>query len=223
MADSPRSQLIQVTDIPWQQALPGVRQKTLWSDPASKRRAALSRFEPGAALPMHRHVGDEILYVIEGSIADEAGTITAGNLGYRPNGCVHNVNSRNGATVLAVITGGVEPAKELGGAPRSQIIALSELPWQEPMLPGVRQKRIWEDKITNRSAVLARFEPGAQIPRHRHPAEELLYVIEGSHADETAEVTVGNMSLRPTGCTHAVNSRNGAITLAFLWGPIELV
>lgn len=223
MADSPRSQLIQVTDVPWQQALPGVRQKTLWSDPATKRRAALSRFEPGAQLPMHRHNGDEILYVIEGAIADEAGTVTAGNLGYRPNGCVHNVSSRNGATVLAVITGGVEPAKELGGAPRSQIIALSELPWQEAMLPGVRQKRIWEDKATNRSAVLARFEPGAQIPRHRHSGEELLYVIEGSHADESAEVATGNMSLRPTGCTHAVNSRNGAITLAFLWGPIELV
>ncbi|HZO82201.1 MAG TPA: cupin domain-containing protein [Candidatus Binataceae bacterium] len=222
MADGPRSQLIQVTDIPWQQALPGVRQKPLWSDPGTKRRAVLSRFEPGAHLPMHRHVGDEILYVIEGSIADRSGTITAGNLGYRPDGCVHDVSSKNGATVLAVITGGVEPAKELGGAPRSQIIALSELEWHDA-LPGVRQKRIWEDKTTRRSAVLARFEPGAQIPRHRHSGEELLYVIEGSHADESAEVTVGNMSLRPTGCTHAVSSHNGAITLAFLWGPIELV
>ncbi len=222
MADSPRSQLIHVTDVQWQQAMPGVRQKALWSDPATKRRAVLSRFEPGAQLPMHRHNGDEILYVIEGAIADEAGTISAGNLGYRPNGCVHNVTSKNGATVLAVITGGVEPAKELGSAPRSQIIALSELPWHEA-LPGVRQKRIWEDKATNRSAVLALFEPGAQIPRHRHSGEELLYVVEGSHADESGEVTTGNMSLRPTGCTHAVNSRNGAITLAFLWGGIELV
>ena len=222
MTDGPQSQLINVTDIAWQDALPGVRQKALWSDPATKRRAALTRFEPGAQLPMHRHDGDEILYVIEGAIADESGTVTAGNLGYRPNGCVHSVSSKNGATVLAVITGGVQAAKEIGAAPHSQVIALSELPWHEA-LPGVRQKRIWEDKAAGRSAVLARFEPGAQIPRHRHGGEELLYVIEGSHADETGEVTTGNMSLRPPGCVHTVKSRNGALSLAFLWGKVEMV
>jgi hypothetical protein len=31
------------------------------------------------------------------------------------------------------------------------------------------------------------------------------------------------MSIRPNGCTHSVNSRNGAISLAFLWGGIEMV
>lgn len=222
MAESPRSQIIHVTDIQWREAMPGVRQKELWSDPATKRRAVMSRFEPGAALPMHRHAGDEILYVVEGAIADESGAVTAGNMGYRPNGCVHSVTSKNGATVLAVITGGVEPAKEAGGAPRSQVIALSELPWRDAR-PGVRQKLIWEDKAAGRHAVLARFEPGAALPRHRHTGEELLYIIEGSHADETGEVATGNMSIRPSGCVHAVNSRNGAITLAFLWGGIELV
>jgi anti-sigma factor ChrR (cupin superfamily) len=87
----------------------------------------------------------------------------------------------------------------------------------------VRQKRIWEDKATNRHVALARFEPGASLPRHRHTGEELLYIVEGSHADESGEVTAGNLSLRPNGCEHAVNSRNGATTLAFLWGGIEMV
>ncbi len=136
---------------------------------ATQRRAVLSRFEPGASLPTHRHAGDEILYVIEGAIADESGTVSAGNMGYRPNGCVHNVSSKNGATVLAVVTGGVEPAKELGGAPRSLIFALSEVPWRDT-LPGVRQKLIWEDKATNRRAVLALFEPGASCRAIATPA-----------------------------------------------------
>jgi anti-sigma factor ChrR (cupin superfamily) len=182
----------------------------------------LTRFEPGATLPTHRHTGDEILYMIEGAIADESGTVSAGNMGYRPNGCVHNVSSRNGATVLAVITGGVEPAKEPGNAPRSQIFAVSEIPWRDT-LPGVRQKLIWEDKATSRRAILALFEPGAALPRHRHSGEELLYMVEGSHADESGEVATGNMSIRPDGCTHSVKSRNGAISLAFLWGGIEMV
>lgn len=224
MAESSASRIIAVTDIEWKrhETLPGIRQKALWSDPATQRRAVLSRFEPGASLPTHRHNGDEILYVIEGAIADESGTVSAGNMGYRPNGCVHNVNSRNGAIVLAVVTGGVEPAKEPGNAPRSLIFALSEIPWRDT-LPGVRQKLIWEDKATNRRAILALFEPAAALPRHRHAGEELLYMVEGSHADESGEIATGNMSIRPHGCTHSVNSRNGAISLAFLWGGIEMV
>lgn len=222
MAESPRSQIISLTDIKWQEALPGVRQKEVWSDPATRRRAFLGRFEPGTSLPTHRHAGDEILYVIEGAISDENGTVSAGNMSYRPDGCVHNVSSKNGATLLAVVTGGIEPAKEVGGAPRSQIFALSEIPWREAR-PGVRQKLIWEDKAANRRAVLALFEPGSKLPRHRHTGEELLYIVEGSHADETGEIATGNMSLRPNGCTHSVSSRNGALSLAFLWGGIEVV
>jgi anti-sigma factor ChrR (cupin superfamily) len=224
MAESSASRIIAVTDLEWKrhETLPGLRQKALWADPATQRRAVLSRFEPGATLPMHRHAGDEILYVIEGAIADESGTVSAGNMSYRPDGCVHNVHSKNGATVLAVVTGGIEPAKELGAAPRSRTFALSEVPWRDT-LPGIRQKLIWEDKATNRRAVLVLFEPGAALPRHRHTGEELLYIVEGSHADESGEVATGNMSLRPNGCAHSVNSRNGGISLAFLWGGIEMM
>src|ERR1700756_1122210 len=115
MAESAASRIIAVTDIEWKrhETLAGIRQKALWADPTTERRAMLtpfapgggamrSRFEPGASLPTHRHTGDEILYVVEGAIADESGTVSAGNMSYRPNGCVHNVSSKNGATVLAV-------------------------------------------------------------------------------------------------------------------------
>jgi anti-sigma factor ChrR (cupin superfamily) len=77
------SQIISVSDREWQPMLTNIKAKTLWSDPASKRRAQLTRFEPGAVLPMHRHAGDELLYVIEGSITDESGTTAAGSVGYR--------------------------------------------------------------------------------------------------------------------------------------------
>ena len=132
-----------------------------------KRRAQLTRFEPGASLPMHRHVGDELLYVIEGAISDEHGTTTSGNVGYRPDGCVHSVSCKNGATVLAIITGGVEPATDRAGAPPSQNFDLSEIPWTDAMA-GVQQKPIWQDKETKRRAVFVRFAPGAQLPRHKH-------------------------------------------------------
>src|SRR5712692_7394736 len=189
---SPLSQIISVSDRAWQEMQPGVRMKHLWADEQTKRRAVMSRIEPSARLPLHRHVGDELIFVLEGALADEFGTVTAGNMGYRPNGCVHTVSSPQGATVLAIITGRIEPAKEIASAPPSQSFTLSELAWVDA-LPGVRLKPIWEDKTTARRAILARFEPDASLPAHRHVGDELIFVIEGASVDEAGSVTPGNM------------------------------
>ena len=107
---TPRSRIISIAEIAWQERQPGVRMKDLWQHPETKRRAVMTRIEPTADLPRHRHVGDELLYVIEGSLSDDFGTVTAGNMGYRPNGCVHRISTKHGATVLAVVWGRTEPA-----------------------------------------------------------------------------------------------------------------
>src|SRR5216683_6145076 len=161
------SQIIEVSEREWQPMTPTIKAKMLWSDPATKRRAQLTRFEPGAVLPMHKHVGDELLYVIEGEITDESGPVLAGSVGYRPDGCIHSVTSKHGATVFAIVTGGVEPATAIGNAPRSQTIVLSDIAWSTAM-PGVSQKSIWNDKASKRRAVLVRFDAGAKLPLHKH-------------------------------------------------------
>ena len=145
---TPLSQIISISDLPWQERQPGVRTKNIWEHPASKRRAVMTRIEPGAKLPLHRHAGDELLFVVEGAIADEFGVVTAGNMGYRPDGCVHTVSTANGATVLAFITGGVEPLTQRSSGPASQIFALNEIPWTEAR-PGVRHKKIWRTRRTS--------------------------------------------------------------------------
>lgn len=216
------SQIIEVSEIEWQPMTPTIKAKMLWSDPATKRRAQLTRFEPGATLPMHRHAGDELLYVIEGAISDEAGTVAAGSVGYRPDGCIHSVTSKNGATVFAIITGGVESAKEVGDAPRSQTIVLSEIPWTSAM-PGVSQKPFWSDSATKRRAILARFDAGAKLPLHKHVGDELIFMIEGSNFDESGEVRVGNANYRPNGCTHTVSSKHGGTAIAFVTGGVEMM
>jgi anti-sigma factor ChrR (cupin superfamily) len=167
-------------------------------------------------------VGDELIFVIEGAVSDESGAVTAGNMGYRPHGCVHTVTSKNGATVLAVLTGDVEPATDRGSAPASQIFTVSDLPWIDAR-PGVRQKRIWEDKASERRALLARFEPGATLPPHRHVGDELIFLVEGANADESGVVATGQMNYRPNGCVHTVTTQNGATVLAVVWGRTEPV
>jgi anti-sigma factor ChrR (cupin superfamily) len=218
----PRSQIIAVNDFAWQEFQPGISFKVVWQDPPTKRRAQMTRFAPGAQLPLHRHVGDELIFVIEGAVSDESGTVTAGNVGYRPNGCVHTVTSTNGATVLAVLTGDIEPAAARERAPASAIVTLSDLPWIDAR-PGVRQKRIWEDKATERRTLLARFEPGAALPLHRHVGDELIFLVEGANADESGIVATGNMNYRPNGCVHAVTTQHGATVLAVVWGHTEPV
>jgi len=223
MTDTPRSQIISISDIEWRERQPGVLGKQLWEDPATHRRALMTRLEPGAQLARHRHVGNELVFVIEGAISDEFGAVSAGNVGYRPDGCVHTVTSKNGATVLAFITGSVEPTALTGAStPPSQVIVLPDLPWVEAR-PGVRQKRIWEDSSDPRRAILARFAPGAVLPRHRHVGDELIFVLEGANADESGPVTTGNMNYRPNGCVHTVTTKNGATVLALVWGHTEPV
>jgi anti-sigma factor ChrR (cupin superfamily) len=91
-------------DRPWTEPRPGVHWKILWEE--GDRRAMLVRYDPGATIPRHRHLGDEQIFVLEGSVSDDTGTCTAGNYARRPPGCVHSVTSRGGALVLAVISGG---------------------------------------------------------------------------------------------------------------------
>jgi len=222
MSTTPLSQIIVLSDLPWQEWHPGVRMKAIWEHPETRRKALLARIEPDAKLPMHRHDGDELIFVIEGSLSDEFGTVTAGNMGYRPNGCIHTVSTQHGATVLGILTGGVEPVSERASAPPSQVFALNELPWIDAR-PGIRQKLIWEDKLNERRAILARYEPGATLPRHRHVGDELIFLIEGANADESGVVGTGNMNYRPDGCVHTVTTRNGMTVLAVVWGRTEPV
>ncbi len=216
------SQLIVAGEGEWQTMSPTLKAKILWSDPATKRQLRLTRFEPGAKLALHRHAGDELVYVIEGAISDEFGTVRAGDFGYRPSGCVHTVSSANGATIIALLTGGGEPATELGNGPRSRVVVPSEIPWTE-VAPGMRRKALWSDEATHRRADLVRFDPGVKLPLHRHLGDEIIFMLEGSNADEWAEVLPGNLSYRPNGCVHTVTSRNGATALAFISGGAELV
>src|SRR5207245_2829440 len=163
----PRSQIISIGELGWQEFRPGISFKILWEDKATKRRAQMTRFAPGAQLPLHRHVGDELIFVIEGALSDESGTVTAGNVGYRPDGCVHTVTTKNGATVLAVLTGDIEPAAERGGVRGRQILPLTRPPRLEPQ-PDLRDQRLPAATDTDHRLLLAPCAP-ADSRAHRGP------------------------------------------------------
>ena len=108
MATPPVSFLAHSEKIPWIERRPGVFWKTLWEDTDGRHKAVLMRYAPGAVIPRHRHIGDEQIWVLEGSVADDTGVCLAGTYARRPPGCVHTVTSPAGALVFAVISGPTE-------------------------------------------------------------------------------------------------------------------
>ena len=75
-------------------------------------------FDPGAVDPKHRHPGEEIIYVLEGSLEYEVEgrppvTLKAGDVLFIPAGTIHsarNVGSGNGAELATYV---VEKGKPL--------------------------------------------------------------------------------------------------------------
>ncbi len=95
------SRLVDVSNLPWMPTpFKGIEVKTLLKDEMTGLMTCLFRWEPGAELPMHEHVRLEQTYVLEGSLVDDDGEVTAGNFVWRPAGSQHVATSPKGALVL---------------------------------------------------------------------------------------------------------------------------
>jgi anti-sigma factor ChrR (cupin superfamily) len=96
------SRYVDVANLPWMPSkFPGIEIKVLMEDEASGLLTALFRWAPGSRLPLHEHVEIEQTYVLDGSIEDDEGEVTAGNFVWRPAGSRHEARSPNGALILA--------------------------------------------------------------------------------------------------------------------------
>lgn len=96
------STLVETSKLQWAPTkFPGIDVKVLFEDKSTGLLTALFRWEPGAVLPLHEHVDVEQTYVIEGSLEDDEGVVTAGNYISRPAGSRHIARAPMGALILA--------------------------------------------------------------------------------------------------------------------------
>jgi len=108
MADEDRlgplaSRYVDVDGLPWKPTpCAGIEMKVLLEDKESGLLTALFRWQPGSELALHEHVAVEQTFVLEGSLVDEEGEVTAGNYVWRPKGNRHIAKSPNGALVLSM-------------------------------------------------------------------------------------------------------------------------
>ena len=97
------SRFVEVDALPWEPTrFPGIETKTLFIDKATGSVTALIKMAPGARLPDHEHPLSEQSFVIEGTLADDDGSCTAGNFVWRPAGSRHQAWSPDGCVVLGI-------------------------------------------------------------------------------------------------------------------------
>ena len=94
--------LAKADDLAWEPFRPGVDIYRLYPPEPDGAAAALLRYQPGATVPYHRHIGFEHILVLSGSQTDDNGTYTAGTLVVNPPGTRHTVSSPEGCIVLAI-------------------------------------------------------------------------------------------------------------------------
>jgi anti-sigma factor ChrR (cupin superfamily) len=97
------SRYVTVDSLPWKPTpCAGIEMKVLLEDKETGLLTALFRWQPGAELALHEHVEVEQTFVLEGSLEDDEGEVTAGNYVWRPKGNRHIAKSPNGALVLSI-------------------------------------------------------------------------------------------------------------------------
>jgi len=97
------SRFVQVDEIPWKPTpCEGIEMKVLMQDEETGMMTALFKWAPGSKLTFHEHVELEQTFVLEGSLVDDEGTITAGNYVWRPPGSQHDAWAPDGALILSM-------------------------------------------------------------------------------------------------------------------------
>jgi anti-sigma factor ChrR (cupin superfamily) len=76
--------------------------KVLYRNDKEGEMTVLLKWEPGAALPFHKHPEIEQSFVLEGSFYDHDGICRAGQYVYRHPGSMHETRSDEGCVLLAV-------------------------------------------------------------------------------------------------------------------------
>lgn len=76
--------------------------------------------------------------------------------------------------------------------------------WHKTPLPGLRLLDVQGGPAVSGADVhLVRFSPGMRFPKHRHPGDEALFVLEGSYKDSSGRrIGPGDLHEMPAGSEH---------------------
>lgn len=80
---------IDLEAVAWEEPLPGLKLHVVHEDKQRGVRGCLVWVKPGFRNVVHRHLGDEIILVLDGELRDERGTYKSGEICHSRAGSVH--------------------------------------------------------------------------------------------------------------------------------------
>jgi anti-sigma factor ChrR (cupin superfamily) len=89
-------------DLAWETFRPGVRIHWLYRTDEDGPAAALLRYEPASAVPLHEHLGWEHILILSGAQSDGSRHHTEGTLMISAPGSRHAIESDEGCIALAI-------------------------------------------------------------------------------------------------------------------------
>lgn len=218
IADQASLLTVRLKDGVWQTLKSGIRFKPLWT--GSEGSSVLIEFEPGAALPAHRHNWVEEGIVLRGDL--EMGELQLGPFDYHmsPIGSRHaSIRSRHGAlaylrgtslghnpSVFRELLGGLLP---LGGDLSLTVFANNNDNWVK-VVDGVFKRELWSDNTW--VSRIYRLDPGTLVPAHAHLLDEECMILQGEVFLGDTLLRAGEYQLAPAGSMHGeVYSDVGAL------------
>jgi len=91
----------------WEPLRPGIHIRRLYQTPHGGAAAALLRYQPGASIPAHEHLGHEHILVLDGAQSDDYGHYPTGTFVVNRPASAHRVASPEGCVVLVIWERGV--------------------------------------------------------------------------------------------------------------------
>lgn len=92
-----------------------------------------------------------------------------------------------------------------------------------PFRPGVQIHRLYGDGQSGPAAALLKYDPGARVPHHEHPAYEHILVLAGSQRDGRGTHAAGTLVVNPPRSRHDVVSDDGCVVLAIWEQPVVML
>lgn len=83
----------------------------------------------------------------------------------------------------------------------------------EPFRPGIRVHWLLRGGADGPSAAVLAYDPGASVPRHRHPGLETIVVLDGVQSDDGGDHPAGSVVLNLPGTVHSVWTGPGCVVL----------
>ncbi|NJK62265.1 MAG: cupin domain-containing protein [Synechococcaceae cyanobacterium SM2_3_1] len=223
-ANPPTKVLQRASDRQWQShPVAGVKVAQLHVDTEKREMVALMQGDPEAYYPVHRHVGPEEIYMLEGDLIIYDTVLTAGDYirsvpdSQHPHrtlgGCICLVHACYQDQFLEPL----EPvpltqAERTTPISGSQLVRSADLQWYPHLAEGITIALFHQDPVAREVVGLLRAEAGSQYPCHRHAQTEEIYMLSGDLILEDGTVLEAGDYLRSDpGSAHAPITESGCL------------